>query len=668
MNLRMFLFLLIPHCFGQIIHNGDFENGAKDPWICRGCQGHVKGPGHNSANSFYADHRTASWNGPAQFLNIEEVNALDILDVTLSFSLMPDEDVDIFWKLMFEDENGKHVETLFEGSFSSETWETVSQKISLSPLIRSASVIDLYMEGFPETASWRIDDISLVTGDVQSTTPVITTTLVDTTTISGNPPYVGNILQNGDFESGIDPWTCNGCEGSVGSPAHSGVNSFIANERRARWAGPHQVIDTNVVNSISKFNLAFNFSIFSEEEKLSEYIWKITVTKNGETKYYDLHHGSVVSNEWQTTFTYITLPEFAHNAEHIELYLEAFPEHTSFRIDDVFLYDEDASDWISEANSRIDAIRKNNVNLAFVFQDDAPEDLSLEINQQTHQFAFGSAVQSIQISQCLGGNTPYCSFAKDNFNFMTDTYRMKWPEQEPVQGELNIDSMEVVDRFIEWASEHDMQVRGHSLLWARSGNNPEWVGNLEGDALIDAMKSRVDTAVALYDGLVPHWDVNNEMIGNNFYVDKTGDPTIRAKMFNRAKELSPDTLLFVNEYGVLLDKYGRFEAFQVLLRELLSQGANIDAIGLQGHITEDDLADVSTIKLHLDQIWEEFKLPIWITEFTFNVGGEIHDPDHKIHAEQVENFYRIALSHEVKSFTLCWFSSIIALIYRLFME
>merc|ERR1712215_275426 len=101
-SLVLLIFLSSSSC--QIIKNGDFENGEKDPWICRGCQGHVWAPGHDSLNSFYANHRTDSWNGPAQFLNSEEVDALASLDVTFNFSLMPDENVDVSWKMMCEDE------------------------------------------------------------------------------------------------------------------------------------------------------------------------------------------------------------------------------------------------------------------------------------------------------------------------------------------------------------------------------------------------------------------------------------------------------------------------------------------------------------------------------------------------------------------------------------
>ena len=443
-----------------------------------------------------------------------------------NFSLLPDVDVNVFWNIMCEDENGKDTETLYEGSISGGKWTTVSEKITLPDMAKGASSIDLYMEGFPETASWRIDDVTMFSGNVETTTPTLTSPGQSSTTTSSRPPYTGNVLENGDFETGMNPWICNGCRGSVGAPSQSGLNSFLADERQARWAGPHQVLNTNVIDSLSKLNLAFNYSIYSEDD-LSEYIWKITVTKDKETKYFDLHHGSVSAANWKTTFTYITFPEFVREAQHIELYLEAFPETASIIIDDVFLYDEDASDWVTDANERIEQIRKKNFNIAFVVGNESSEEITLEVTKKTHDFAFGLAVRSIQISQCLGADTPYCSFAKENFNYMTDTYRMKWPEQEPNQGELNLDSMEVVDKFIQWADENDMKVRGHSLLWARANHNPEWVGTLEGETLLKAMGNRVNTAVTMYDCFVTHRDVINEMIGNEFYVEKSGNPKSR---------------------------------------------------------------------------------------------------------------------------------------------
>ena len=66
-------------------------------------------------------------------------------------------------------------------------------------------------------------------------------------------------------------------------------------------------------------------------------------------------------------------------------------------------------------------------------------------------------------------------------------------------------------------------------------------------------------------------------------------------MFKLAKSLSPDTLLFLNDYGIIMDRWeqlweplwepfsflrnGRFALFQQQIRDLQAQGAPIDAIG-----------------------------------------------------------------------------------------
>merc|ERR1711971_271910 len=121
-----------------------------------------------------------------------------------------------------------------------------------------------------------------------------------------------------------------------------------------------------------------------------------------------------------------------------------------------------------------------------------------------------------------------------------------------------------------------------------------------------------------------------------------------------AKSLSPETLFFVNDYGIILDKYNRFELYQQQIRDLLAEGAPIDAIGVQAHIGGEDLVDVVRIKYHIDLLWEEFKLPIWVTEFDWNGNGNAGWGDHTVHAEQLENFYRLMFSHEGVDGILMW--------------
>ena len=55
--------------------------------------------------------------------------------------------------------------------------------------------------------------------------------------------------------------------------------------------------------------------------------------------------------------------------------------------------------------------------------------------------------------------------------------------------------------------------------------------------------------------MVEHWDVNNEMLHGQFFVDAVGDPNIRVEMFQKVKTMSPNTLTFVNDYSIFI--YGK---------------------------------------------------------------------------------------------------------------
>ena len=155
---------------------------------------------------------------------------------------------------------------------------------------------------------------------------------------------------------------------------------------------------------------------------------------------------------------------------------------------------------------------------------------------------------------------------------------MKWRPSEPSEGEIHT---EIPDKMINWAHNNGKTVRGHALLWAKRSNNPDWVQNLYGEDLKTAVFNRLDFAVIHYEQYnVPHWDVINEMVNegaenHTFFLDHTGDPNIRAEIFKYVKELSPDTLFFVNDYGIILNNYGRFPLYQQQIRELLAAGTYV---------------------------------------------------------------------------------------------
>jgi len=296
-------------------------------------------------------------------------------------------------------------------------------------------------------------------------------------------------------------------------------------------------------------------------------------TEEGDVKYF-LLTSDEFGDGWNGYFHFINLPREVVGSREVKLYLEVTPE-ADFDMDDIFLQVVDAGNWESEANERIDRLRKRDVTIEVIVEGtDNPSDLTLEVEQTEHFFPFGTAVKSDKIAACWDSkeDTPYCSFVRENFNWMVDSYRMKWRPSEPNQGQLET---EVPDKMISWASEAGKTVRGHSLLWAKRSNNPDWVQDMFGEDFVQAVTERVTFGVQHFDGQVPHWDVINEMVdegaeNHTFYLDHSGDPLIRSKMFKLAKSLSPKTLFFVNDYGIILDKYNRFELYQQQIRDLLA--------------------------------------------------------------------------------------------------
>ena len=132
------------------------------------------------------------------------------------------------------------------------------------------------------------------------------------------------------------------------------------------------------------------------------------------------------NNDWTIAFDFITLPQFIIGSDEIELYLEVSPENTDYNLDNVILEIVEEGNWVEEANQRIDKLRKSNITFHFNFDSSINmNDLSLEFEQKTHKFPFGTAVVSTRIAECFDSNQDdnYCSFVRDNFNWMVDSYR-----------------------------------------------------------------------------------------------------------------------------------------------------------------------------------------------------------------------------------------------------
>ena len=303
-----------------------------------------------------------------------------------------------------------------------------------------------------------------------------------------------------------------------------------------------------------------------------------------------------------------------------------------------------AGDWKSEANERIEQLRKGDAEIVVVDGSGSRvAGAKVSVKQVSKAFPFGAAING-----SLLRNEQYQKFFLDHFNYAVFENESKWYANEGAQGRENY---RTADALLDWCEGHGIPVRGHCVFWAPQKWQPRWVQSLEGQELRAAVERRLVSAVEHFKGRFVSWDVNNEMVHGTFYEDKIGED-IRPWMFKETKRLDPSAKLFVNEYNILsVDENFQeveLEEYVRQTRELMAAGAPIEGVGVQGHIWHDDiLSKPGVIKERLDRV-AELGLPIWISEF------DTANDDEEVNAENLELIYRTAYSHPAVEGVITW--------------
>jgi len=478
------------------------------------------------------------------------------------------------------------------------------------------------------------------TTEATPTPPVLTTP---------TPAPTENVVINGDFETGsIDPWYSSSSSCEVND--ENDENYLVVSNRKEVWSGPRQFLN---VSYFKQDPLKFNFKYSIKADVGIDVVWKLKGTNGVTTKYFVLHQESVDTSQWTDIEQDVVLNSFLKQATEITLYLEVTPSTTDYYLDDVALEWTDPNHWKQDVDAKIDALRKKDLTINFAGIDATK--LELEFTQLSHKYPFGHAVQGPTIADCQtsGVDNNYCSYMKNNFNWVVDTYRMKFRAIEPNRGEF---VTEIADLMIDWAQKNNLTVRGHSLLWSKKQNNPSWTWSLFGDEFEEVIYKHIDDTLNHFNtkGVID-WDVINEMVdqggvsNHTYYMDQSGNPNIRAEIHKHIKQNFPQNKQFVNDYGIILDRNNRFSMFQDLLRDLIASGAPIDGIGLQSHINGNEIIDWNLVKENVEALWAEFQIPMWVTEFDWN--GDENDSDvpwgdHSQHAQILEDFYKLMFSQE----------------------
>lgn len=173
------------------------------------------------------------------------------------------------------------------------------------------------------------------------------------------------------------------------------------------------------------------------------------------------------------------------------------------------------------------------------------------------------------------------------FGALTPENAMKWDALEPTRGSLR---WAAADRAVAFAQEHDMKVRGHTLIW--HSQLPGWIaeGRFDAAALRALMEDHVTTVMRRYRGRVRTWDVVNEVVDDagglrpSVWRDTLG-PAFIAEAFAAARKADPEARLAINEIGA--ETIGpKSDTLLKLVRELRRRDL-VDEVGFQSHFTLD---------------------------------------------------------------------------------
>jgi GH35 family endo-1,4-beta-xylanase len=297
--------------------------------------------------------------------------------------------------------------------------------------------------------------------------------------------------------------------------------------------------------------------------------------------------------------------------------------------------------WRAAAAARIDAHRKADLTVQVIDAEGKPvPEAEIRVEMRRHAFPFGSIVSGVLLQQDETGRL-YRQKLQELFNASGTENALKWP---PWEGEWGAGhSREAAINTLKWLKENDFRViRGHVMVWPSWANLPKSLQELKNQdpkAIPERVRQHIREIATATRGLVTEWDVLNEPRANHDLMDLYGRE-IMADWFRCAREVLPDSDLYINDYSILNGDgpgSGPHDAYRQTIQFLLDQKAPVTGIGFQGHIGS-SLKDPAQVYRTLED-FAQLGLKMRVTEF------DIDTDDEQAQADYTRDFMTVLFSH-----------------------
>lgn len=216
---------------------------------------------------------------------------------------------------------------------------------------------------------------------------------------------------------------------------------------------------------------------------------------------------------------------------------------------------------------------------------------------------------------------------KSQFNVITPENSMK---PGPVHPQENTWNWTQPEALVSFCQENSIKTVGHCLAW-HSQTNPWFFENANRDVALARLKDHIHTLVGHFKGKMSGWDVVNEAINDGAGGGNTENlrnsqwfqiigPDYLTQAFKFAREADPSVPLHYNDYNI--ESGDKHQSSLLLLKRLISDGAPITTVGIQGHWS---VANMNAQKLEqIEQAIENYKalrLKVAITELDLTMAG-----------------------------------------------
>jgi GH35 family endo-1,4-beta-xylanase len=280
----------------------------------------------------------------------------------------------------------------------------------------------------------------------------------------------------------------------------------------------------------------------------------------------------------------------------------------------------------------------------------------VNIQQVRHEFLFGTAITNRLATKDTNPLSPddrkmFIKILSENFNYAVHENALKWYDCEK---KLNVVDYSVADEIWEICHDLNIPMRGHCIFWEKDKYIMPWLSKLNNDDLRAAVARRAVGVTKHFKGRITEFDLNNEMVNGSFFRRRLGYGIIN-EMAYMARAGNPDAVLYVNDYGILVEVGFNADPYIEQIETLLANGVPIGGIGCQGHfvstLKNDSSGRAATSPEHVQKTLDKlakFNLPIKITECLFAA-----DTDEGM-AEELRWFFPVCFAHPKVEAILMW--------------